>query len=123
VSTQQQKREIAATCKALEGLAAAMAECAHDPEFVAINAFRASLAVLSLRGMADRLAAGQAEQDRLQRLVIRAAYQVSPVVVRGPDALAQAFDFHFPLARLEDLNLSREQALRWFETATAELRS
>ncbi|HEY5377310.1 MAG TPA: hypothetical protein VIK01_26705 [Polyangiaceae bacterium] len=122
----QQRREIQATARALEQLAGSMGEAggAGDFEQLAIDSFRASLAVLSLRGMADRLAVATAEQDRLQRVVIRAAYSVHPMLAgRGADALSEAFDFWFPLARLDDLNLSREQALRWFVTATAELRS
>jgi hypothetical protein len=122
IAAQQQRRELAATARALETLAAGMAEAggAGDFDNVAINAFRASLAVLSLRGMADRMALVAAEQERVRGIVERAAAATHPLLVsRGPQSVLEAFDWFFPTARLEDLNVERATALDLFINALA----
>jgi|SRR6188768_196872 len=114
----QQKRAIQATAQALQTLAADMHESAYSPEYVAIHAFRASLAVLSLRGMADRLQALTAERDRVWGILERAAVDLTGVLVDAEQVI-RAFDFWFPPSRLEDLGVERAPALEHFARAVA----
>ena len=119
-AVQQHRREIEGTARALQSLAAGIAEAAGDPNYVAINAFRASLAVLSLRGQAERLAVAKVERDRIKGIIDRAAAATHPSVVEGGAiAVIRAFDFWFSDQRLEDLGVDRRTALIQFSNAVA----
>jgi hypothetical protein len=117
-SSLQQRRQIEATATALQTLAADIHESAYDASYVAIHAFRASLAVLTLRGAADRMQVIQAEQGRVLGIIERAAVDLTGVLVDA-EQIIRAFDFWFPPSRLEDLGVERAEALEHFARAVA----
>jgi hypothetical protein len=117
-STIHEKKQIEASAAALQTLAADIHECSYDPEYVAIRAFRCSLAVLTLRGAADRMQAIQIEAERVRTIIERAADSLTPVMHEA-EAVIAVFDYWFPPSRLEDLGVERGPALEHFARAVA----